>query len=135
MSLLALAGARRVQYVVSVVDPGAAHHPITCCLCEATCGVVVETRGPEVVGIRGDKDDPFSRGYLCPKAMGLKDIHEDPERLRRPQKRTDSGWVEVDWDQAFDEVAAGLDRVRQRHGKHSIAIYQGNPSVHSMCGS
>jgi len=105
---------------------------VTCCLCEATCGLEIETRGPEVVSIRGDKNDPFSRGYLCPKAMALKDIHEDPNRLRRPQKRTDRGWVEVEWEQAFDEVAAGLAQVRERHGRHSVAIYQGNPSVHSV---
>ena len=81
-------------------------HFRTCHLCEAMCGLAIDLAGREIVAIRGDKDDPFSRGHLCPKAVALKDVHEDPDRLRHPLRRTPSGWVEIGWDEALDEAAA-----------------------------
>jgi anaerobic selenocysteine-containing dehydrogenase len=62
-------------------------HLRACHLCEAICGLVIETQGDEILSIKGDKNDPLSRGHICPKAMALKDIHEDPDRLRQPQRR------------------------------------------------
>ena len=103
-----------------------------CTLCEATCGIVVETEGREVVSVRGDEDDPFSRGYICPKAYALKDLQSDPDRLRRPVRRTRRGWEEIGWDEAIAEAAENLARVRSRHGPESLAIYLGNPSAHSL---
>jgi anaerobic selenocysteine-containing dehydrogenase len=108
-------------------------HFITCPLCEATCGLVVETEGPSVTAIRGDEDDPLSRGYLCPKAVALQDLHDDPDRLRQPMRRTPTGdWEPIGWDQAFDEVAARIHAVRARHGRDALAFYLGNPTVHSL---
>ncbi len=103
-----------------------------CTLCEATCGIVVETEGREVVSVRGDEDDPFSRGFICPKAYALKDLQSDPDRLRRPVRRTREGWEEIGWDEAIDEAAENLARVRSRHGPESLGIYLGNPSAHSL---
>ena len=62
-------------------------HYRACHLCEAICGLVIQTEGEEIVSIKGDPNDPLSRGHICPKAIALKDIHEDPDRLRRPVKR------------------------------------------------
>jgi anaerobic selenocysteine-containing dehydrogenase len=104
----------------------------TCTLCEATCGIVVETRGRTVESIRGDRDDTFSRGYICPKAMGLKDLHEDPDRLRRPLRKVADGWEEMSWDEAFDLVAEKLLLIRKAHGNDAIAVYQGNPTAHNL---
>ncbi|HET9478320.1 MAG TPA: molybdopterin-dependent oxidoreductase, partial [Pyrinomonadaceae bacterium] len=81
--------------------------------------------------IRGDKDDPFSRGYICPKAVALQDIHFDTDRLRHPVRRTVSGWQRISWDQAFDEVAQNLKRINATYGRNSIATYLGNPTVHN----
>jgi anaerobic selenocysteine-containing dehydrogenase len=103
-----------------------------CTLCEATCGIVVETEGREVVSIRGDEADPFSKGYICPKAYALKDLQNDADRLRRPHRRTAGGWQELSWEQALGEAAEGLLRVRERHGPESLAIYLGNPAAHNL---
>lgn len=106
-------------------------HFRTCNLCEAMCGIEVTVEGEQVVSIRGDEQDPFSQGYICPKATALADIHHDPDRLQRPLKRTASGWVEVSWDEALDEVARRLVEIRSAHGPHSVATYIGNPTVHN----
>jgi anaerobic selenocysteine-containing dehydrogenase len=107
-------------------------HYQTCCLCEAGCGVAVETDGDRVVAVRGDDADPFSKGYICPKASALGDLHHDPDRLRRPVVRDGTTWREVAWDAAFDLVGTRLSAVRARHGKHAIAVYQGNPTAHNL---
>ena len=111
---------------------GARLHHRTCCLCEAMCGIVVEHRGDEILSIKPNRDDVLSRGHICPKAVALKDIHEDPDRLRRPLRRTATGgWQEVSWEQALDEVASRLRATRERHGSDALAIYAGNPTVHN----
>jgi anaerobic selenocysteine-containing dehydrogenase len=107
-------------------------HIASCPLCEATCGIVVETEGEGITSIRGDADDAFSRGHICPKAVALQDLHTDPDRLRRPVKRTASGWQTISWDEAFALVEAGVRRVQAAHGRDAVATYLGNPTVHSM---
>jgi anaerobic selenocysteine-containing dehydrogenase len=106
-------------------------HFRTCHLCEAMCGVAIEVQDGHIAAIRGDAKDPLSQGYICPKATALQDLHEDPERLRRPVRRTADGWQEMAWDQAFDLVAERLHRVRTEHGRDSIGTYLGNPNVHN----
>ncbi|MBC7563937.1 MAG: molybdopterin-dependent oxidoreductase [Gemmatimonadaceae bacterium] len=107
-------------------------HLRTCTLCEAMCGVVITTSGPRVTGIRGDPDDPFSKGHICPKAVALQDIHDDPDRLRLPMRRTGREWHPVSWDEALDEAATRLTAVQQAHGRDALAVYLGNPTVHSL---
>lgn len=107
-------------------------HYRACNLCEAMCGLEIRVRGDEIVSIRGDDDDPFSRGHICPKAVALQDIHRDPDRLRHPvAKAADGGWERIGWDEAFDRVAAGFGGVRERHGRNAVAVYAGNPTVHN----
>jgi len=100
-------------------------------LCEAVCGVAVETEGDQIVSIRGDDEDPFSRGHVCPKVMGLKDVQTDPDRIRQPLRRTGDSWSPVTWEAALDEATDRLAEVQARHGRHALASYIGNPSVHS----
>jgi anaerobic selenocysteine-containing dehydrogenase len=107
-------------------------HYRACTLCEAMCGVVVESDGRRVLGIRGDDADPFSRGHICPKAMALADLHHDPDRLRTPLLRQGERFVSIGWEQAFDEVTANLKRVQRTHGRDAVAYYQGNPTVHNL---
>lgn len=102
-----------------------------CTLCEAHCGIRVETEGPEVLRITGDPDDHRSRGYVCPKSQALRDLYEDPDRLRAPVRRTADGWVEMGWDEAIAFASAGLRRAAERHGRHAVANFLGNPGAHS----
>lgn len=113
----------------------------SCPLCEAHCGVSVEVDrdAQRVVTVRGDADDPRSRGYICPKAYGLKGLHEDPDRLRRPLLRRGArpatgpdDWQEIPWDEAFDRVAEGVTGIRDAHGANAIATYIGNPTAHDL---
>jgi anaerobic selenocysteine-containing dehydrogenase len=107
-------------------------HYRSCPLCEATCGVAVTVEGDRVISVRGDDDDPFSRGYICPKGTALADLHDDPDRLKRPVVRDGESWREVGWDEAFDLVASKLGAVRAKYGKDAIAVYQGNPTAHNL---
>jgi anaerobic selenocysteine-containing dehydrogenase len=106
-------------------------HFRTCNLCEAMCGLVIQSHGDEILSIRGDDDDPFSQGHICPKATALADIYHDPDRLRHPVRRTAAGWERIGWDEAFDEVVANITRVQKQYGRHAVGVYQGNPNVHN----
>ena len=105
-------------------------HFRTCNLCEAMCGIAIEVEDQQILSIKGDKDDPFSKGHICPKALALKDFHEDPDRLRAPMMRTDSGWQEISWNKAFDLVASKIKGIQKSHGNNAVGSYQGNPNVH-----
>lgn len=96
------------------------------------CGIEVSTEGREIVSIAGDKRNPFSEGHVCPKAIVLKDLYDDPDRIKTPLKKTVDGWQEISWDDALDEVAESLFNVQQKHGIESIGTYLGNPNAHNM---
>jgi anaerobic selenocysteine-containing dehydrogenase len=91
----------------------------------------VEVDGDQVLRITGDPDDTLSRGYICPKAAALTDLHSDPDRLRHPVRRTADGWEEIGWDEALTLAADGLRGVQERHGKDALAVYVGNPAAHT----
>ncbi len=110
-------------------------HYRACHLCEAICGVEIKTQGDQILSIKGDKDDPFSRGHICPKAVALQDLHFDPDRLRKPVRKTESGeWQTIEWSQAFEIVADKLATTQEQYGDDSVAIYAGNPNVHNYGG-
>jgi anaerobic selenocysteine-containing dehydrogenase len=96
------------------------------------CGVEVEMNGKEVVSIRGDQADVFSRGHVCPKAMALKDLYDDSDRLKQPVRRVGDRWEPISWNDAFDEVVARIDQIQQEHGRDAIGVYQGNPNAHNF---
>jgi anaerobic selenocysteine-containing dehydrogenase len=107
-------------------------HYRACNLCEAICGLeITVNEHNEILTIKGDEKDPFSRGHICPKAVGLKDIYLDKNRLKQPVRRTESGWETISWEEAFDEVASKLKAIQAQHGKDAVGIYSGNPSVHN----
>src|SRR5713226_2845749 len=104
----------------------------TCPLCEATCGLEIVTRGHEVISIRGDAQDVFSHGYICPKAYSLKELDADEDRIREPMVRRGDQWLHVSWDEAFAEIERGLVPILKQHGRDSLAVYAGNPTVHNL---
>ncbi|WP_295481331.1 molybdopterin oxidoreductase family protein [uncultured Pseudomonas sp.] len=111
-------------------------HYRACHLCEAICGLAIEvSHGPDglasIDSIKGDREDPFSRGHICPKAVALQDIQDDPDRLRQPHRRVGDHWQPISWDEAFALAAERLWQIQQHHGRNAVAVYQGNPSVHN----
>ncbi|HTT09727.1 MAG TPA: molybdopterin-dependent oxidoreductase [Burkholderiaceae bacterium] len=101
-----------------------------CPLCEACCGLELTVTDERVTSVRGHDADVFSRGYICPKAVALKDLHEDPDRLRKPLVKRDGRFVEASWDEAFAEIERRLVPIQQQHGRDAVATVFGNPSVH-----
>jgi anaerobic selenocysteine-containing dehydrogenase len=107
-------------------------HFRTCNLCEAMCGLEIKVENGVVTKIEGDKNDPFSRGHICPKAVALKDIYEDTNRLKFPVKRTEDGWQQISWEEAFIEVVGKIKKIQAKYGNNAVAMYQGNPSIHNL---
>jgi anaerobic selenocysteine-containing dehydrogenase len=107
-------------------------HYRTCPFCEATCGLEIETEAREVVSIRGDKEDVLSHGFICPKAYGLKELHEDGDRLTSPLVRRDGELVEASWQEAFEEIDRRLPPILEQHGRNAVAVYLGNPNAHNL---
>ncbi|MGW7629838.1 molybdopterin oxidoreductase family protein [Streptomyces griseoincarnatus] len=106
-----------------------------CPLCEATCGLVLTVDDGKVTGARGDRDDVFSKGFVCPKGAAFPEVDSDPDRLRTPLVRVDGELREATWEEAFDAVAAGLRGTVDRYGPHAVGIVLGNPNVHTMAGA
>ena len=125
-------GAARSAQPLDYTPVTTIHHR-TCHLCEASCGVRMTIDDAGVItDVRGDEEDPFSRGYVCPKVMGLVDVHQDPDRLTTPVRRRGSDWEPIGWDEAFDLVASRLRAIRRAHGADAVAVYQGNPTAHNL---
>jgi anaerobic selenocysteine-containing dehydrogenase len=103
----------------------------TCPLCEATCGLEITMDGDRVTGVRGDDDDVFSHGFICPKGGSLGALHHDPDRLRTPLLRRDGELVEASWDEAFAEIDRRLAPILAAD-RNAVAIYAGNPSAHNL---
>ena len=104
-------------------------HIRTCHICEANCGVLVEVEGRRVLSIKGDPENPLSRGHICPKATALADLQDDPDRLRSPVKRIGEDWVMIGWEQAYAEIATRLAGVKAAGG--AASLYIGNPTAHN----
>ena len=108
---------------------------VTCPLCEATCGLAVNHDDRQVLSIRGDKEDVFSGGYLCPKATSLGALHTDPDRIRQPLVKRDGEFHEATWDEAYALIDQRLTPLREAHGPDAVAVYFGNPSAHNLSGA
>ncbi|MCU1426414.1 MAG: anaerobic dehydrogenase, typically selenocysteine-containing [Actinomycetia bacterium] len=106
----------------------------TCHLCEATCGLELHLEDDDIALVRGDHDDVFSHGYLCPKGTAIRGLEADPDRIRVPQLRRGDNWFDVSWDDAFAEIDANLTRIIDAHGRDAVALYLGNPNAHNLAG-
>ncbi|MFD8953520.1 molybdopterin-dependent oxidoreductase [Streptomyces xanthophaeus] len=106
-----------------------------CPLCEATCGLTLTIEGTAVTGARGDRDDVFSRGFICPKGAAFGGLDADPDRLRTPLVRRDGRLQEATWAEAYDAIADAVPALVQEHGAQSVGVVLGNPNVHTMAGA
>jgi anaerobic selenocysteine-containing dehydrogenase len=107
----------------------------TCNLCEALCGLRIEVDGERIGQVRGDEDDVLSKGHICPKALGLREVFDDPDRVRAPRIRVGDAWHEATWAQAMELAASRIAETQKKYGGDSVALYVGNPTVHSHRGS
>ena len=119
-------------------DDATVHHR-TCPLCEATCGLEITMKGSQVVRVRGDRDNAFSKGFICPKGSSINKLHDDPDKIRVPLIRrgddpATATWDEVSWNEAFAEIERGLTPILDKHGRDAVALYRGNPSAHTLSG-
>ena len=110
----------------------ATRHLRTCPLCEAMCGLEIQVEDGRVAGIRGNRDDVWSRGHLCPKGVSLGAVHHDPDRIRSPLIKVDGQWREVSWDAAFRRCTELLTPVIEKYGIGAVTAYTGNPLAHSF---
>lgn len=103
-----------------------------CPICEAGCGLKLTLDGTQVVRIRGNEEDVFSEGHLCPKGVALGALHDDPRRIREPKFRDASGERAVSWEVAFAEAGRRLAEIRAQYGNDAVAVYVGNPTAHNI---
>ena len=103
-----------------------------CPLCEAACGLEIKVSKHDIISIRGHEEDVFSHGYICPKGVSLKDLHNDPDRLRTPLLKRDGQFVPISWDEAFAEIERRLVPIVAQHGRNAVATVIGNPAAHKI---
>jgi len=100
------------------------------------CGLEIHVEGGpkngKVTSIRGNRDDVWSRGHICPKGVSLGALHDDPDRIRRPLIKVDGRWQEVSWAAAFRRCTELLSPVIDKYGIGAVTAYTGNPLAHSF---
>jgi anaerobic selenocysteine-containing dehydrogenase len=106
----------------------------TCPLCEATCGLALDIEGDTVVKVRGDAEDVFSAGFICPKGASIGELHADPDRISTPLVRRDGELVPASWDEAFAAIDEQLTPIRASGERNATAVYLGNPNAHTLDG-
>ncbi|MBT8207145.1 MAG: molybdopterin-dependent oxidoreductase, partial [Acidimicrobiia bacterium] len=124
----------RKTSIMVTIDPSTRVEYRTCPLCEATCGLEITINDGAVGRIRGDRDDVFSHGFICPKGSTLKQLEADPDRLRVPQIRNGNEWRDATWDEAFELIAERMGSIIAEHGSNAVGVYLGNPNVHNLSG-
>ena len=92
------------------------------------------SKGDDITRIRGDRDDVFSHGFICPKGSTLKQLHDDPDRVRTPLVRRNGELQPATWREAFEEIERRLLPLLEEHGRDAVAVYLGNPTVHNIAG-
>jgi anaerobic selenocysteine-containing dehydrogenase len=107
-------------------------HKRICPICEAACGLIIDTNGRDVIGIEANQDDVFSNGHICAKGIALKELDADPDRLRQPLIRQNGELVPCSWDTALELINSKLSEIRAANGNASVGSYIGNPTAHNV---
>ena len=85
-----------------------------CTICDGACGIRVTINGNKVTSITGDPKDIRSEGYVCAKVVGMREIYEDPDRLRKPVRKVDGNWHEIEWDEAIELAVSKIHTAQER---------------------
>lgn len=102
-----------------------------CRICEPLCGMIATVEDGRLVALRPDKDHPLSTGFACPKGIAFTEVHNDPERITTPLRRTADGFEPVSWDEALSDIAARLAAILRTDGPGAVGWYMGNPGAFS----
>jgi len=97
-----------------------------CRICTAICGILVDVEGDQVLKVRGDKENPLSHGYTCPKGRALPQMHHHPDRIEYPMMRVDGELQRRPWQDCLDDIGDKLRRIVEEHGPQSVGIYFGS---------
>ena len=106
-----------------------------CTMSDGACGIILTIKDDKVISIKGDPDDIRSEGYICPKSVGMRELHEDPDRLRKPVQKVDGKWVEIEWDEALKLAASKIYKTQEKYGYDAVAMSTGEPIYHSGGGT
>src|SRR3546814_7463044 len=98
----------------------------TCPLCEGMRGIEVRVQDGQVLSVRPDRDNVFSRGHMCPKGTTMGALHHDPDRLRGPVIKKNGTWHEVGWEEALRHCERIAHPVIKQYGSQALAAYTGN---------
>ena len=113
--------------------------PTACNLCYANCGILVKTGGPDgrsIIKVKGDRDHPASRGYICNKAAQINVYQSAKDRIAQPQRRrADGGYDTISWDVAIQEIAQKMAAIKETHGGDKIFRYGGGGQGNHLGGS
>ncbi|MET0071232.1 MAG: molybdopterin-dependent oxidoreductase [Candidatus Thiodiazotropha sp.] len=119
---------------MTIIDSEKQFRPTACILCSINCGISVEVAGNQFQKIKGDSDNPKSKGYICQKAARLNYYQNHSGRITQPlSKKEDGGFRQISWDRAIGEVADKLTHIRNTHGAHAIAYYGGGGQGNHLC--
>lgn len=103
------------------------HKRTYCKVCMTNCGLIAEVANDcRILKIKGDFDHPITKGYTCPKGRATGQIYHLDRPITRPMMRKGDALVEVEWDEALDDIAARLRTVINAHGPHAVGMYFGS---------
>ena len=103
-----------------------------CRICQASCGLVVGVADGQIRSVRGDVDDPLSRGFTCPKGRRNAELHDGPQRLRQTLARDALGHLApMDVELALDQIASQLSAIIERHGPGAVGLFVGTQSYYA----
>ena len=91
------------------------------------CGLVIDHKDGHIISIKGDPDDPFSKEHICPKAIALQDRLNNPGRLKKPLLKTISGWQEISWEDALNQVSRGIKKFRKNMARMLLPFIRETP--------
>lgn len=93
-----------------------------CAYCGVGCGLILETRGQQIIGAPGDHDNPVNRGRTCVKGRFGYDFIHHPDRLTVPLIKRNGKFIQVTWDEALDLVADKIAATKKQRGGNAIAV-------------